>query len=217
MNKRRRILKFISHWIALVVLGWLTYALVRGLLAIIYLGVPFYDWQWYLPIIAVLMGLPVYILWSRSRSGKRLIRRSAVVIFTVLLYWIVIGYGGFEQLVHLSLTNNPVVPISFWAFSDFRQTPDTIPEDIQATHGAIYLDAGSRPLEGGGREVFVTAMRRLAAYNIPVYWAVSTPNFLSVPVATQWTDNVCQAARLVSEENLIGIHGFIGDVEPPMN
>lgn len=217
MNKRYRILNFIISWIAIVVFGWLTYALVRGLAAIIDLAVHFYDWQWYVPLIVLLTGLPMYILWSRSRRGKLRIRHGAAVIGAILISWIVVGYNGFGQSTTLSLTDRAPIPISFWAYSDFRQTPATIFEDIQAARGTIYLDAGTRPFEDEGHAAFVTAMRRLADYDIPVYWAVPSPNFLSAPVAAQWTANVRRAAELVGQENLNAVRGFIGDVEPPFN
>jgi len=181
MNKRYRILNFIISWIAIVVFGWLTYALVRGLAAIIDLAVPFYDWQWYVPLIVLLTGLPMYILWSRSRRGKLRIRRGAAVIGAILISWIVVGYNGFGQSTTLSLTGRAPIPISFWAYSDFRQTPDAVLKDIQAARGTIYLDAGTRPFEEEGRAAFVAAMRRLADYDIPVYWAAPAPNFCLRP------------------------------------
>ena len=181
MNKRYRILNFIISWIAIVVFGWLTYALVRGLAAIIDLAVPFYDWQWYVPLIVLLTGLPMYILWSRSRRGKLRIRHGAAVIGAILISWIVVGYNGFGQSTTLSLTDRAPIPISFWAYSDFRQTPDAVLKDIQAARGTIYLDAGTRPFEEEGRAAFVAAMRRLADYDIPVYWAAPAPNFCLRP------------------------------------
>ncbi len=213
----RIILKFIIAWLAVLIPGWLAYALLRGLTAVIYLGVPFYDWQWYVSLILLLLGLPVYVIWSRSRYGQLHISRSAAAIFAICLLWIVIGYNGFSQVVSLDATDHPPIPISFWAYSDFRQTPDAILKDIQAARGTIYLDAGTRPFEDEGHAAFVTGMRRLADYNIPVYWAAPAPNFLSAPVAVQWTGNVRRAADLVTQENLSSVRGFIGDVEPPLN
>jgi hypothetical protein len=217
MSKLCRILKFFIVWLAVAILGWSAYALLRGLGAIIYLGVPFYDWQWYVPIIIVLPILPAYALWSRSQHGVWRIRRGAAAIFAVLISWIVIGYNGFSQIVHLDLTNSAPVPISFWAFSDLRQKPDSILKDIRAAGGIIYASVGTQPFEAEGRVAFVAAIHRLADYGIPVYWAVPASNFLSAPVAAQWAANVRRAAELVAQENLSAVRGFIGDVEPPLN
>lgn len=217
MNKRYRLLKFIIIWIVFVVLGWLGYALLRGLATIIYLDVPFYDWQWYVPLILLLLGAPAYLLWSVLRHSKLRISRGAVVIFAALIFWIVVGCNGFDQSVTLNPTDHAPVPISFWAYSDFRQMPEALLKDIQAARGAIYLDAGTRPFDDEGRAAFVAAMRRLADYDIPVYWAVPAPNFLSAPVAAHWVANVRRAAELVTRENLSAVRGLIGDVEPPLN
>lgn len=45
MRKRAYIAKFVVAWLAAFIVGWLAYALLHGLTAIIYLAVPFYDWQ----------------------------------------------------------------------------------------------------------------------------------------------------------------------------
>ncbi len=217
MHKQQRILKFVIVWLVVLILGWLAYALLRGLAAIINLDAPFYDWQWYVPVILLLLGTPAYLLWSLSRSGKLRLSRGAAVVGAILIGWAISGYNGFNQDVQLEVTNRAPIPISFWAYSDFRQTPDAILKDIQAAHGSIYLDAGTRPFEEEGRGAFVAGMRRLADYNIPVYWAVPAPNFLSVPVAAQWTENVRRAAELVTRENLSSVRGFIGDIEQPMH
>jgi hypothetical protein len=217
MNKRYRLLKFIIVWIAIVVLSWLAYALLRGLAALIYLAVPFYDWQWYIPLTLLVLGLPAYVLWSQWRHGKLRSTLRTVTILGVLLFWIVIGYNGFDRAVQFDVMSGNPIPVSFWAYSDFRQTPDAVLKDIQAARGAIYLDAGMQPFEDGGRAVLIAAMRRLADYHIRVYWAVPAPNFLSAPVAIQWVQNVRGAAALVTKENLNAVRGFIGDVEPPLN
>ena len=217
MSTRQRVAEVIIIWIVIAILGWLIYALMRGLIAIIDLAVPFYDWQWYIPLIVLLVGWPMYSLWSRARYGKLRHRRGAAVISASLIVWAIVGYNGFGQGATLAVTNRAPVPISFWAYSDFRQTADAILEDIQAARGTIYLDAGTRPFEEEGRSAFVAAMRRLADYDIPVYWAVPAPNFLSAPVAVEWTANVRRAAELVTQENLSAVRGFIGDVEPPLN
>ncbi len=217
MKQRYRALKFIIVWMAVLILGWLAYALLRGLAAIIYLDVSFDDWQWYVPLIFLLVGLPAYILWSQWRHGQLRITRGAVVTCAVLILWLLFGYDGFGQEVQLSVATGAPIPISFWAYGDFRHTPDVILRDIEAAHGAIYLDAGTRPFEAAGRAGFVDAMHRLADYHIPVYWAAPAPNFLSVPVALQWVNNVRRAAELVTQEHLGTVRGFIGDVETPLN
>jgi hypothetical protein len=217
MHKQYRLLKFAIAWLAVFILGWLAYALLCGFAAIVYFDVPFYDWQWYVPLILLLLGMPAYFLWSLSRHGQLRVSRGAAAIGVILIGWIIISYNGFDQSVQLSVTNRASTPISFWAYSDFRQMPDAVLKDLQAAHGSIYLDAGTRPFEEESRAAFVAAMRRLAEYNIPVFWAVPAPNFLSAPVAVQWTDNVRRAAQLVAQENLGSVRGFIGDIEQPLN
>ena len=82
MRETRRFWSFSSTWLAMVILGWLAYALLRGLAAIIFLAVPFYDWQWYVPLILLLLVVPAYVLWSRSRHGKLRLTRGTAAFFT---------------------------------------------------------------------------------------------------------------------------------------
>jgi hypothetical protein len=68
----QRIVRFIIGWLSLALIDWLIYALVRGLAAIIYLDVPCIDWQWYVPLIVLLISLPLHLLFVLRNCGSRL-------------------------------------------------------------------------------------------------------------------------------------------------
>lgn len=212
----RRIVHFMIGWFSLALIGLLTYALLRALAAIIYLGAPFFDWQWYIPAIVVVVSVPLCILqrWLQPQA-KRAGRRTAVV-FAFLLVWIVLGFNGFGQSIQLQPNAAPSVPISFWAFSDFRRTPDSVLKDLHAAGGLIYLSIGDvSDIEDA--QALVAAMRRLADHGIEFYLAPSLSNFLSVPVYSEWITRIQQIASLVQRERLTTVRGLIGDAESPMN
>ncbi len=80
MHVQRTIfLSIILRWTVLTLVGWLAYALLRALWAIIYLGAPSYDWIWYLPVAALIISLPVFITWRLPLT------RTASVTFAGLL------------------------------------------------------------------------------------------------------------------------------------
>jgi hypothetical protein len=70
--RARHLLIFGVIWLAVIILGWLIYALVRALAAIIYLDVPCIDWQWYVPLIVLLISLPLHLLFVLRNCGSRL-------------------------------------------------------------------------------------------------------------------------------------------------
>jgi hypothetical protein len=211
-------LKFFARWMALAVSGWLAYALVRGLWAIIFLGAPLYDWHWYLCVIPLLTVLPVYLVWRLTDTRqKRRVRPNAFVIVTCLLLAAIGGYGGYGQVVYLDPNGSAPVPLSFWAFSDLRSMPDAILEDVHAADGSIFLVVGDS-FDGERGRVLASAIRRLAQYGIEVYLATPAGNdFLSVPSHLAWMQSTQAAAEFTTRETLRNVRGVIGDAEPPFN
>ncbi len=84
MERKRRLLAWIVGWLAVAILGWVFYALIRALIAVVFLDVPFYDWQWYLPAIGLLIGVPLYLTWRVLRR-RSLLGRNALLVIAVLL------------------------------------------------------------------------------------------------------------------------------------
>jgi len=205
------LLPVILRWAVLTLAGWLAYALLCALWTIIYLGAPLYDWQWYLPVIALLVGLPIYLAGRLPRT------RLAVLALVGLLVWTGIGYSGFGQVVYLQPGHAAPVPISFWSYSDFYSMPESVMHDLQAAGGRIYLDAGKDPFGGEHGRTLTTGLRRLAQYNIEVYLMPAASNFLSVPVNREWIANAHSLAADIQREGLSNVHGLIGDAEPPLN
>jgi hypothetical protein len=208
--KVRTLILPIMRWITLTFAGGLGYALVRGLWAVRYLGAPIYDWFWYVPIIALLIGPPVSFT-------LRLQRKSTLLIFAVLLIFALISYNGFGQVVHLEPGNAPPVPISFWAFSDFRHTPAAILQDLEASGGRIYLHVGDYPFNQVRGQDLIERLRPLNGYNIEVYLVPPAPDFLSSAVYREWSDSVRALAAFVKREGLTNVRGLIGDAEPLLN
>lgn len=90
------------RWLTLILIGWLAYALVRALWTFIRLDAPLYDWQWYLAIIILLIGLSTRIVWRLPRS------RLAICAFAGLLIWVIVGYGGLSGvIVYRSARHSP--------------------------------------------------------------------------------------------------------------
>ena len=156
-------LPIIVRWAVLTLAGWLAYALLRALWTIIYLGAPLYDWQWYLPVIALLVGLPIYLAGRLPRT------RLAWLALIGLLAWTGIGYNGFGQVVYLQPGRAAPVPISFWSFSDFYSMPGAVLQDLQAAGGRIYLVAGETPFEGERGQTLGNGLQRLAQYKVEVF------------------------------------------------
>jgi hypothetical protein len=58
-----RVVRFIVGWLSLAVTGLLAYALLRALAAIVYLGAPAFDWQWYIPVITLVLVASVSLTY----------------------------------------------------------------------------------------------------------------------------------------------------------
>ncbi len=210
-------------------MGWLAYALLRALGVIIRLGAPFYDWHWYVAVIPLLTVLPVCVAWRltsgrpvslgmpnlKSRSTETLLRGT----FSGLIVLGIVGYNGFGQVVVLEPDSAEPVPISFWAYLDFRSVPVPILEDLRSAGGRIYFAAaGYFPPKGERGQELLEGMRRLADYGIEVYLATPAgSDFLSVPVYRDWIASTRAAADFVRREGLRNVGGFIGDAEPPFH
>ncbi len=210
----RRILYAVILWIGLALAGWLAYALLRALWTIIHLGAPFYDWQWYVSVVALLIGLPAYLIWRRLRPASHRRDRAALAAGAGLLTALLAGYGGFGQVVMLEPERAPPISISFWAYSDFRYTPEAILEDLRAAGGRIYLDPGDA-YAGERSQALAEAMRRLANYGFEVYLVPRASNFLSVPVHREWIASAHEVIAFIRREGLTAVRGLVGDAEPP--
>jgi hypothetical protein len=197
-----------ARWLVLILIGWLTYGLVRALWTTIYLGVPLYDWQWYLGVIILLIGLAIRTVW---RWPTKLI----VFVFAGLIAWIVVGYNGFGQTIELYPGRAAPAPISFWVSQGISQAPEAVLEDIHAAGGRLYLISGQRSLEGENRQALVAELRRLSEYDIEVYLTTNVSDFLSVPVHDEWIALVQETAAFIRDEDLTNVHGIIGDAESP--
>jgi hypothetical protein len=206
-------LRLAVAWLVLVVTGWLAYALIRALATIILLDVPVFDWQWYVPVIALSITGPMFLTYRWMRRRSIWPYKQVLIAFAILLVWAIMGYNGFSQTIQLNPDRAAPIEISFWAFSDFRSTPDSVLQDIQLAKGRVYLDIGRGPYGQG----LVAAMRHLAEYGIEVYWMPEAADFLSTPVYLEWIAYAREAAALIKHENLSNVRGLIGDVEPPLN
>ena len=212
----RRVIRFAAGWLTLALVGRLAYALLRALATVIYLGAPVFDWQWYIPAIVLIVVVPLCLIFRWLRFTTKRIGKRTTLIFASLSGWALLGFNGFDQNVQLQPNDAPSVPISFWAFSDFRQTPDVVLRDLKAAGGYIYLSSGDVS-EPENVRALTSAMRRLASHGLDVYLAPSLSNFLSVPVYAEWVTRTQQTAALVQRERLINVRGLIGDAEVPLN
>ncbi len=203
-----RAVPILARWLAWTVVGWFVYALGRALYTVVYLGVPWYDWQWYAAIVTALIVLLVRLAgrWPRGRAGR-------VVLF-VLLLWILIGFAGFWRAVQLYPARSPSVPISFWAPFGTSQAPETVLADIRAAGGWIYLGVCTNQL-GEGVAALIEGLQRLVEHDVAVYLAVCASDFVSVPVHEEWMANVREAAQAVQSAGLNNVRGIIGDAEYP--
>ncbi len=215
MERKRRLLVWIVGWLAVAILGWVFYALIRALIAVVFLDVPFYDWQWYLPAIGLLIGVPLYLTWRVLRR-RSLLGRNALLVIAVLLLWGMLGYNGFDHTEVLYPQRAAKIPLSFWAYYDLRDMPESLIDDIRAASGRLYLSFGPDYLLDDGA-AFTAAMRRAAEKGLAVIVAVPAHNFTSVPVYEEWTTNALRLADLIKHNNLSSVFGLIGDVEPPVN
>lgn len=214
ISRRARAL-FLIRWITLTLIGWLAYSLFRALWAVIALDAPVYDWQWYVPVILLLVGLPLY--WSWCGPVWRASRGTKFMVVG-LVACAIIGWNGLGQTVQLGLDRTASIPISFWAFSSFQQMPDSVLRDLKAAGSYIYLTpGGAAPFEGESKNALAGGIRRLAEHNLEVYLMVPAADFLSVPVYEEWVANAERAATFVQSEKLTNVRGLIGDAEAPLH
>ncbi len=210
-----RAIRFLIGWLGLALIGWQAYAQARALVAIISLGAPVFDWQWYIPIIVLITVVPLSLLnhWLRPQAKRN--RARTTVMLMLLLIWAVLGVNGFGQTIELQPNTELAPPLSFWSFSDFRQVPEAVVRDLQAAGGSIYLSIGdvSKPENA---HALAVGLGRLAEYGVPVYLAPSLSDFLSVPVYTEWLTHSQQVAELIQREHLTNVRGLIGDAESPL-
>ena len=214
MKQARRFLAWLVGWIALVILGWLTYALVKTLVEIILLDVPLYDWQWYVPALGLLIGLPLYLTWRVLRR-RPLLRPGALLFFAVLLLWAVLGYNGFGHVEVLSPQSAAKMPLSFWAYYDLREMPASLMADVRNAGGRLFLGFGPDNFADGGT-AFTAAMQRAAEKGLEVIVTVPAHNFTSAPVYEEWTTNALRLADVIKRAGLTNVYGLIGDVEQPV-
>jgi len=208
-----RNVRFIISWLVLALIGWLAYTLLRAFATIIRLDVPFFDWQWYVPVIALLIVVPICLTHRLLHRRSTSFNKRTLITFAMLFAWAIIGGNGFGQTIQLNPTQAVLIKISFWAFGDLSQMPKSVLKDIAVTNGDIYLDIGRGPYG----QALAAAMRRLAGDGIEVYWMLEAANFLSTPVHREWITNAQQAAAMIKREGLTNVRGLIGDVEPPMS
>lgn len=201
----------LTRWIALTLTGWLVCVLARALWTTIVLGTPFFDWQWYLACLLLVLSLPIRIFFRPRRN------RSLPIILAALGVWLILGYNGFDRVIHLRADSHPPIPISFWAFSDFRKTSENVLRDLRDAGGVIYLDVPGRPFEGERGQALAEGLRRLSDYDIDVYLASTASNFLSTLTRQEWIENVWAAAEFVEREALTNVRGVIGDAEHPLH
>ena len=218
----RSSVRFVIRWIALVVAGWLTYGLLRGLSAIVWLGVPPFDWAWYAAAIPLLTALPLCLVWRPTSGRPAVSRRRRLLPYLAigLLSGVVIAsYNGFGQEIKLDLRCSRSMRVSFWSGLDFTRVPEAVLEDIRAAGGYIYFGAGGYyPLEGSRGQELAASIRRLADYGIEVYIATPAGNdFLSAPVASDWIRSTRSALDFARREGLTNVRGVIGDAEPPLH
>jgi len=207
--QQKRLFLIIIRWSALTLAGWLLYGMTRALWAVIRLGAPLYDWQWYPGLIALLVGLAVHVVWGLPRTKR------TTLAFAGLSIWIVVGYGGFWQTVELVPSQTDPVPISFWT-SGISELPDSTLEDIQLAGGYLYRIAGEKSIEGENRQVLIAELERLPRYDIEVYLTSNVSDYLSVPVHDEWVALVPKIAAFIHDEDLTNIRGIVGDAEHPL-
>ncbi len=170
---------FFLHWIALTLIGWLAYSLFRALWAIIGLGAPVYDWLWYIPVILLLTGLPLYSAWHGPirRAG-----RGRLLFFATLLFaFALAGCNGFGQVTTIDgiqrdyalpigvtatwqqvvdrldgdddlarLRRNPVDPPGDWAFVNLMVYSSYLPASWRAYYVYLHERAMMRLYPMGG-------------------------------------------------------------------
>lgn len=206
-----RVLPAVGRWLLLALVGGALYSFARALGSYIYLGAPFFDWQWYAAIIVVLM------FWALRLMGVRFRRTLLWSIRGVLLVWFVVGCAGFWQTIRLYPAQAPKLPISYWGDIKLLDLPEPVLEDLRATRGTLYITVGGYAFTGDGRRSLFNGLQRLAEHDVDVYLAIlgSDSNFLSVPSHDEWATLVYSATTALREENPGNVRGIIGDAELP--
>ncbi len=195
--------------LAWTLLGWLLYALVRAVWTFATLGAPFFDWQEYIAIIALLIGALVYSAWRPPRP------RSLLGLLVLLLAWAVAGWGGFGQVVQVAPARQGPISVSYWTGLSMTQMSDDVLDDLHSTGGQLYFSVGKREVAGDNTPTLVDGLRRLEGHHIPVYLSVRASDYLSVPVHDELIASVQEAVSLIRREQLTGVRGFLGDAEQP--
>lgn len=200
------------RWFVLALAGGLACVLLRAAVATAALGAPLYDWQWYVPLMALVAVFPALAAWRPRLARRRAFRLAGAAS----LAWLVAGYGGFGAQEQLPLAGAPRLTLSFWAYGDLQSVPDAVLEDVHAAEGAIYLDASSSFADDAGRQALAAGLRRLAAHGIDVVlMPPAGGDFLSVPSADAWAAAAHHVADFVAAAGITNVRGLIGDVEPP--
>lgn len=205
----RRQITLITRWLLLSLAGYLIYALARAFIGILYLGLPWYDWQWYLPVIGLGLLLTVFAIW-RFLSPK-----LSAVSACLLLLWLLIGYNGFGQTIRLEVDRSSPISISFWSNIEIASASDDLLNDIHEAGGSLYLNVDAGLLFGEGQQGLIDGLKRLAGHDIRVYLNVLVSDYLSVPVAEEWMNRTTLTAELVRREKLEDVRGLLGDAEAP--
>lgn len=209
MPSKLRRLRLVLRWLALTLLGYLAYALGRATLSFMGLGLPWYDWQWYLALLA----LPLALLWVLALGWPR--RRYSGPFLLLLTLWLAAGYAGFGQTQTLAPAAAKPVPISFWAGEYLGFASDALLQDIKAAGGALYLNLSEASLEGERRQVLINQLDRLQRAGLGVYLVVNVGNYVSSPVAAEWAASVRKVAQFVQAEHFTNVLGLVGDAEIP--
>jgi hypothetical protein len=203
--------RFLQTWLALVIVGGLIYTSLRALATMIALGAPTYDWQWYVPLSACLLGLLLQLVWSWPSS------RSRRWMYLALLTWLVIGFSPPGLQEDLLLEGTPPIAISFWAYTDFRQMPESVLQDLRTSHAILYLHAPTKSFDGDSGQQLASGIQRLAAHAIPVILMPPADDFLSTPVYRQWISRARLEAAFTRRYYLSNVQGLIGDAEAPLH
>ncbi|MBI3942530.1 MAG: hypothetical protein HY326_05905 [Chloroflexi bacterium] len=196
--------------LVLALTGWLVYGLTRGLLAVILLDTPTFDWQWYPPVTLLIILLPLYIVLHKLRN------RIVHLLIAGSLVWAVLGFNGFGQALDLSPNRYPAVPLSFWAYGYFDEIPESILKDLKSTGGHIYLALDEHPFSGETGQHLINGLQRLANDDIDVYLVPYASEFLSVPYHDEWIMNAGETAQFLQQEKLENVRGLTGDAERPL-
>ena len=203
----------VVRWLALSLAGLFAYVLLRGLSLYIALGAPAYDWQWYVPVV----GLLVVALAGAGLGWLR--ARIVWVLLAVLSVWLVAGATGFGQIERLQPKQAGFARISFWTYYSDDYLRPAILNDLRAAGGKVYLAVGAEPdpFEGQPATALAEHVRRLSAAGIETVLMPPAADFLSVPTHQEWMTSTLRAAAVVRREGLSAVTGFIGDAEPPMS